>query len=148
MLIIRLARLGKRNEPHFRMVVADNHRAVQKKIVELVGHYHPSYPEEKQLVLNTDRILYWMSKGAQLSDTVEDILYKQGIGDLPKRKFFPSKPKKDEKSEKVEKAGGAKKEVEKPATEAAPAEKKDEKKAEEKPEKKVEEKKDEKSEQK
>ena len=97
MLIIRLARVGKRNEPHFRIVLTDHRRAVRKGAMEILGFYHPTYAQDKQLVIKADRIKYWVSKGASLSDTMEDIVVREKILDRPKRKFFPSKKKKTEK---------------------------------------------------
>ncbi len=90
MLIIRLARIGRRNESHFRVVLAEKKRAVQKKYIELLGEYHPVY-KQNQLKLNKERIEYWLSMGAQISDTVDDMLFREGIGNRAKRKFSTKK---------------------------------------------------------
>lgn len=90
MLIMRLARIGRRNEVHFRLVLAEKKRAVQKKYIELLGEYHPMY-KENQLKLNKERIEYWLSQGVQMSDTVNDMLFREKIGNLPKRKFSMKK---------------------------------------------------------
>lgn len=117
MLKIRLARIGKRNEPHFRVVLADHKRAVQKKYLENLGHYHPQLKKNK-LTLKTERIKYWVSKGTQLSKTVEDILYKERILDLGVRKYTPAKPKPKKKdAKKQEQASGTGTEVKAEKTE-------------------------------
>jgi len=122
MLKIRLARVGKRNEPHFRIVLSDHKRAVQKRYIEILGSYHPAYKnQEKQLVINKERVKYWHSKGAQFSDAVEDIVVREKILELPKRKFFPKK-KKQEEAKKAEVAAAPADATAPEASEAKPAE--------------------------
>jgi len=75
MLKIRLTRVGRKNDPHFRVVVIDARRAPKSgDFVEIVGHYHP---RQKQTALKRDRIAYWQSHGAQLSQTVSSLLRKK-----------------------------------------------------------------------
>jgi len=112
MLIIRLARIGRRNESHFRVVLAEKKRAVQKKYIELLGEYHPVY-KQNQLKLNKERIEYWLSMGAQTSDTVDDMLFREGIGNRAKRKFSTKK-----KVEAAPAAEAKKEESAQPAPEA------------------------------
>ena len=78
MLSIRLVRFGKKHAPAFRMVVQEKHRAPSSKYVEKVGHYIP-HQTPKILELNAERIQYWISKGAQPSDTVHNMLVSQGV---------------------------------------------------------------------
>ena len=59
----------------------DGRRARDSKVIEELGYYNPVDPnEDQQVVLRRDRIEYWLSVGAQPSDTVRRILKKQGIG--------------------------------------------------------------------
>ena len=80
MLVIRLTRVGKKNSPAYRVVVADKRRAVKRKFLEIVGNYNPT-TKPKQLVINKERALFWMGNGAQPSDTVRNLMCDQGILD-------------------------------------------------------------------
>lgn len=73
--MIRLARTGARKQPHYRVVVIEKERARNGRPVEVVGTYNPrSTPPA--LDLKRERIDYWRSKGAQLSDRVGKLLEK------------------------------------------------------------------------
>ena len=73
MLMIRLARVGARKQPHYRIVVIEKDRARNGRSVEVVGTYNPR-TNPASVELKRDRIDYWTSKGAQLSDRVEKLL--------------------------------------------------------------------------
>jgi small subunit ribosomal protein S16 len=73
--MIRLARIGARKQPYYRVVVIDKERARNGRSVEVVGLYNPR-TNPATVNLKRDRIDYWVSKGAQLSDTVSRILSK------------------------------------------------------------------------
>jgi len=74
--MIRLARVGARKQPHYRIVVIEKERARNGRPVEVVGTYNPrSNPASVEL--KRERVDYWVSKGAQVSDTVTRILAKQ-----------------------------------------------------------------------
>jgi small subunit ribosomal protein S16 len=73
--MIRLARIGARKQPHYRVVVIDKERARNGRSVEVVGLYNPR-TNPTTIDLKRDRIDYWVSKGAQLSDTVRRLLSK------------------------------------------------------------------------
>ena len=75
MLMIRLARIGARKQPYYRVVVIDKERARNGRSVEVVGLYNPR-TNPTTIDLKRDRIDYWVSKGAQLSDTVGRLLTK------------------------------------------------------------------------
>ncbi len=75
MLMIRLARIGARKQPYYRVVVIDKERARNGRSVEVVGLYNPR-TNPTTIALKRDRIEYWVSKGAQLSDTVSRLLAK------------------------------------------------------------------------
>ena len=75
MLTIRLARTGARKQPHYRVVVIEKERARNGRPVEVVGTYNPrSTPAT--IDLKRDRIEYWVSKGAQMSDRVNKLFSK------------------------------------------------------------------------
>jgi small subunit ribosomal protein S16 len=76
MLMIRLARVGARKQPHYRVVVIEKDRARNGRSVEVVGTYNPR-TEPASFELKRDRIEYWTGKGAQLSETVSKLLSKQ-----------------------------------------------------------------------
>jgi len=75
MLMIRLARVGARKQPHYRVVVIEKDRARNGRSVEVVGTYNPR-TEPASFELKRDRIEYWTGKGAQLSETVGKLLNK------------------------------------------------------------------------
>lgn len=78
MLMIRLARLGKKNKPFYRVVISEKTRDLFGTALEILGHYNPM-SKEKDTELNKDRILYWLSKGAQASPTVTNLLIQHKI---------------------------------------------------------------------
>ena len=78
MLMIRLSRRGARKQPHYRIVVIEKDRARDGRSVEVVGTYNPR-TEPASIVLKRDRVDYWVSKGAQLSDRVRKIVAKAPV---------------------------------------------------------------------
>ena len=78
---IRLARFGQKNRPFYRIFVCDSRSKRDGKHLEVVGHYDPipSKDRNKHVGLNVDRVKYWLSVGAQPSDTVRRILSQTGI---------------------------------------------------------------------
>ena len=75
MLMIRLSRRGARKQPHYRIVVIEKDRARDGRSVEVVGTYNPR-TNPASIELKRDRIDYWTSKGAQLSDRVKKLVDK------------------------------------------------------------------------
>jgi len=73
--MIRLSRRGARKQPHYRIVVIEKDRARDGRSVEVVGTYNPR-TEPATIVLKRERVDYWVSKGAQLSDRVRKIVAK------------------------------------------------------------------------
>lgn len=71
MIIIRLARYGKTNDPFYRVVATDHRNKMQGKALDIVGHYHP---KSKLLKLDKDAINAWVLQGAQLSPKVAELL--------------------------------------------------------------------------
>lgn len=76
MVKIRLTRTGRHYDPSYRIVVADSHYARDGRFIEQVGFYDPKANDVK---LNEEKILSWLEKGAQPSDTVKSLLSKAGI---------------------------------------------------------------------
>ncbi len=101
MLVIRLQRTGKRNQPFFRIVLAEKTAPPKGKFLEKLGFVNPLKKERK---VNAERIKYWLSKGVQVSDTVYNILVEEKVieGEKRKIKIKPKKKKKEgEKEESV-----------------------------------------------
>jgi len=73
MLVIRMRKMGSKKRPFFRVVVTDSRAARDSSFVEIVGHYNPRTKPAKVLI-DRERIDYWVGKGAQLSDTVRTLL--------------------------------------------------------------------------
>lgn len=72
---IRLKRVGTKNTPVFRVVVADNRSPRDGKFIEEIGHYQPLRKGDN-FTVNLERADYWISKGAQPSDTIASFLRK------------------------------------------------------------------------
>ncbi len=70
MLTIRLQRVGRKNQPVFRIVLAEKHRAAQKKTVESLGLYNP---RNKEFTVKEERVKYWLEKHTALSPTVHNL---------------------------------------------------------------------------
>jgi small subunit ribosomal protein S16 len=93
MLVIRLQRVGKKKQASFRVVLQEHTWAPQGKAKELLGFYNPIQKEKK---FHEERVKYWLSKGAQPSPTVHNLMIDAGILTGAKRKAWT--PKKKEKA--------------------------------------------------
>jgi len=78
MVRIKLARVGKSKFGSFRVIVADSRRDTSGKCLEIVGAYSPR-SNPKIVSLKKERILYWISKGAQVTDSLHNVLVMQGV---------------------------------------------------------------------
>ena len=76
MLVIRFSRVGKKNRAQFRIVAQERTAAPSGKHIEILGSYDPHF---KKGVFKKERIKHWIKNGAQVSDSVYNILIKQGI---------------------------------------------------------------------
>lgn len=77
---LRMMRMGRRNRPFFRINAVESRTPRDGRIIEKLGHYDPIEKDiAKQIVLNKERAQYWLDKGAMPSDTVSQILLRQGI---------------------------------------------------------------------
>ncbi|MDA0302674.1 MAG: 30S ribosomal protein S16, partial [Chloroflexi bacterium] len=95
MLRIRLRRTGQKHQPSYRLVVADQNARRDGDFVEIVGHYNPR-SEPTEIVVNQERVKYWLGVGAQPSDTVHRILHKEGLIAVAPRRT-PTKPSRVER---------------------------------------------------
>ncbi len=124
MLAIRLKRVGRTNDPSFRIIVQDHRRSPKKTrgVVEFVGFYDARKGKPQ---VNAERIKYWISMGAQPSDTVHNILVDTKVIDGKKVNAMNKKtPVKKEVPKEEPKAAA-------PKVEEKVEEKKEEPKAEE-----------------
>ncbi|HNO75088.1 30S ribosomal protein S16 [Nitrosomonas mobilis] len=79
MVVVRLARSGAKKRPFYNMVVADSRSRRDGRFIERVGFYNPrATGGEENLRIQLDRLTYWQSQGAQLSDTVSRLLKQFG----------------------------------------------------------------------
>ena len=113
MLKIRLSRRGKRNEPRYKIVVAEHSRPVKTNFYEALGYY---IPNEKEDIFECDqeKVKNWISKGAKPTDRMAVLLKEAGMSGMDK--YIEARNKKRKKKGKEEGEGGD----ETPAAEAAP----------------------------
>lgn len=78
MVKIRLARIGRSMDAAYRIVVTDSRRATNGHCIEQIGNYDPAKPFA-DAVVNEEKAIAWMLKGAQPSDTIKAMLAKKGI---------------------------------------------------------------------
>lgn len=113
MLAIKLAKTGKTNKKMFRVIISEKSRDPYGDVLEILGSYNP---HSKELAVKTDRIQYWLGKGAQMTATINNLLIEKKI--ITGEKKTASKAKKT--SEK--RLGQLKAKADKKAArEAAPA---------------------------
>jgi small subunit ribosomal protein S16 len=121
-LKIRLARAGAKKRPFYRIVIADSRSPRDGRFIEIVGTYEPilAKDDEKRTQLKTERLQYWLSKGAQPTDRVLRFLDKAGmLKRAPRNNPERAKPGK-KATERVE--ARAKAAADKEAAANAPAE--------------------------
>ncbi len=145
MLKIRLQRIGRKNNPSFRVVVIEHTRGPKSgDFVERVGSYNP---KTKQTDLKEERITHWLSVGAQASGRVHNMLVSAGIIKADKINVLPKKSpvvkEKEEAEDKEETKEEVKEDGNEEATEEESEEVKEEKAEEAAPTEEVEEKKEE-----
>lgn len=89
MLTIRLTRVGKKNDPSFRVIVVESKRKPQPgNYLEMVGSYDP---RTDRIDLKAERIKHWLSMGATTSETVHNLLVSNKIIDAKKINVLPKK---------------------------------------------------------
>jgi small subunit ribosomal protein S16 len=95
MVVIRLARVGKKHDPAYRITVADSRKYVTGKFIEVLGTYIPTpMGKQQKVTLNVEKAKAWLTKGAQPSDTVRHVLKLAGVETkASKKQVKASKPK-------------------------------------------------------
>lgn len=116
---IRLKRTGAKNSPCYRIIVIDGRQQRDGRAIEELGFYDPCHSNEK---LDVERAEYWISKGAQPSETVKDIIERSKAGKeltVPEKKGQDQTPKKKVVESKEE---APQEQAEEAPAEEAPAE--------------------------
>ena len=116
-LNIRLQRTGKKGQAYFRVIVAEHSKKPKGAFLELLGSYDP---HKKDLKVKMDRIEYWVSKGAQVTPTVNNLLVNYKYWDKPKMQSW--KAKKSDKPNAAEAAPAGP--IQKPEVKEEPKEEK------------------------
>lgn len=137
MLAIKLSKVGKTNKKVFRIIISEKSKDPFGNVLEILGSYNP---HSKEFQAKADRIKYWLSKGAQMTPTVNNLLIDKKI--IEGEKVKASKPGTPKKSKKEPKKEAVANNDEKQTEEKV--EEKKEEKVEKKKEEKIEEKKEEK----
>ncbi|MCD6395827.1 MAG: 30S ribosomal protein S16 [Planctomycetes bacterium] len=77
---IRMTRMGRRHRPFFRINAIESRAPRDGRILEKLGHYDPILKDvDKQVVIDLERVQFWLDKGAVPSDSVSEILLKLGV---------------------------------------------------------------------
>lgn len=121
MVSIRLSRVGKKNHPLFRIVVQDKKKDPYGPALDYVGFYNP-HTSPSTVDLKVDLIKDWISKGAQPSNTVWNLLVNAGVVEGKKRKSVKLDPKAIAAAEEEAKEAAATAEAEEAPAEEKPAE--------------------------
>lgn len=93
MLMIRLSRVGKKNKPMYRVLISEKHKDLYGDALEILGSYNPY---TKELKINTEKTKHWLSKGAGMSETVNNLLIEKKI--IEGKKVKASKARKAKKA--------------------------------------------------
>ena len=93
MLVLKLQRIGKKHQAHFRLVVGEKRTKLNGKQLEYLGWYNP---RTDKMEFKGERVLYWLKNGAQKTDTVHNLLITANIIEDKKRPVH-GQPKKVEK---------------------------------------------------
>jgi len=111
MLAIKLAKVGKTNKKMFRLIISEKSRDPYGRVLEILGSYNP---HSKELAAKAERVNYWLSQGAQMTPTVNNLLIDKKI--ISGEKAVASKPGKPSEN----RLGQVKAKADKKATASAP----------------------------
>jgi small subunit ribosomal protein S16 len=117
MLAIRLSRVGKKNMPLYRVIISEKHKDLYGDCLEILGSYNP---HTKELKINAEKTKYWISKGAGMSETVNNLLVEKKI--IEGKKVKASKNRKAKKAPTEATAPAAPVETATPTETPAPVE--------------------------
>ncbi|HIE08515.1 MAG TPA: 30S ribosomal protein S16 [Armatimonadetes bacterium] len=112
---IRLMRMGRRNRPFYRIVVADAKAPRDGKFVEIIGHYDP-LPDPPEIKVDMERAIYWLSVGAQPTHAARNVLRKAGVLKRWHEIRFPPKRSKEGAARAAEEEGGGEASEREPAS--------------------------------
>ena len=100
---LRMMRMGRRHRPFFRINAIDSRSPRDGRILEKLGHYDPIEKDSaKQIVIDLERVKYWLDKGAIPSDTVSQLLLRMGL----KHKYAEETAAKQAKARAIARAKG------------------------------------------
>ena len=116
MLMIRLSRTGKPKQPYFRILVSEKTKDPWGKYLEMIGNYNP---RSKKLELKKDRFDHWVKSGAQITDSLHNILVKENVIEGKAKRAYGLTKKRlgkinTEKTEQAAKEAAAKQAAKKP----------------------------------
>lgn len=127
-VVIRMARIGTRNTPVYKIVAADKRAPRDGSFLEKLGTYNPRLPRDhkERVVINAERVKHWISKGALPTERVAILLAAAGLAEKPKQrqsqKSAQPKAKAQERAKaKAEKEAAANEAAAAPAPAEAPA---------------------------
>lgn len=117
-IAIRLSRGGRKNRPHYSIVVADKRMPRDGRFIEKIGSYNPllNKDDANRVILNAERAAYWVGQGAIPSDRVATFLGKAGVTPMPAQRNNPNKAQPSDKTKMLVAEKAKKKEA---AAEAA-----------------------------
>lgn len=117
-IAMRLSRGGRKNRPHYSIVVADKRMPRDGRFIEKVGTYNPllNKDDANRVIINAERAKYWLDQGAQPSDRVAIFLGKAGLAPMPAQRNNPNKAQPSDKTKMMK---AEKEEKRKAAAEAA-----------------------------
>lgn len=122
---IRLARGGSKKRPFYRIVAADSRMPRDGRFIEKLGTYNPLLPKdsEERVIMDLDRVKYWLSQGAQPTERLSRMLEAAGVVEKKERnnpkKAIPGKKAQERAEEKAQKAADAAEAAAAPAEAAA-----------------------------
>ena len=74
-VVLRLQRIGKRTQPHYRIVAIEKTSGPRAQPLEVIGHYNPKAEKDKEKVtINSEKLEYWQKNGAKPSETVKTLI--------------------------------------------------------------------------
>lgn len=118
MLMIKLSKIGKTNKKVFRLIISEKGRDPYGRALEILGSYNPY---SKDLQVKTDRVKHWISKGAGMTETINNLLVGKGIIEGKKVKAskvgITNEKRASQLKSKEDKKKAAKKETEAPKVE-------------------------------
>lgn len=130
MLIIRLSRIGKKKHPTFRIIISEKTKDTKGDYLELLGSYNPHTNEAK---IKAERVKYWLSKGAKMSGTINNLFINKKVIEGKKVKVFKPKKKVTTEATEIKKPTETREKIKaKEVKKTEPAEKKEEVKKDEK----------------